>query len=123
MAYQSDETGRYEIYVQGFPELRGKWQISTAGGWFPRWGRDGREIFYLSPDNKLMSVSLTLTPDAVELRAPKELFAFPPLGLAQYRSPYDVTPDGQRVLVAASPQKGQPLTLIVNWPAALSSGR
>ena len=116
MAYSSDESGRYEVYVQAFPEPRGKWQISTGGGRFPAWGARGEEIFYLAPDSKLMAVSLKLGADSVEVSAPHELFALPADELSLF--PYDVTPDGQRFLVAAAPsQPAEPLSVIVNWPA------
>ena len=118
VAYESDVTGRHEIYVQSFPEAHGRTQISTAGGRFPQWGAGGRELFYVSPDNKLMVVSLKPGADLVEPSAPRELFPLPiaDIGL----SPYEVAPDGQRFLVRATPgQAGQPLTVIVNWPALL----
>jgi eukaryotic-like serine/threonine-protein kinase len=56
VAYASNESGRWEIYVTSFPEAHGKWQVSNAGGTQPRWRGDGKELFYLSPDDKLMSV-------------------------------------------------------------------
>jgi Tol biopolymer transport system component len=56
LAYASNETGRFEVYVRSFPDLRGKWQISTSGGTFPRWRGDGRELFYIDNDQKLMAV-------------------------------------------------------------------
>jgi dipeptidyl aminopeptidase/acylaminoacyl peptidase len=118
VAYQSDATGRFEIYIQAFPEPRGKFQISTAGGRFPQWGAGGRELFYLSPENKLMVVNLKLGADSVEPSAPRELFPLPVADIGY--SPYDATPDGQRFLVRAVPQKAsEPLTVIINWPAVL----
>ena len=66
MAYQSDVTGRYEVYIQAFPEPRGRFQISTGGGQYPQWGAGGRELFYVSSDYKLMVVSLKLGTDSVE---------------------------------------------------------
>jgi len=123
VAYQSDESGRYEVYVNSFPEARSKTRISTAGGTYPQWGPDGRELFYMSPENKLMAVSIKLGADSVEASAPRELFTLPALdnGLD---APYDVAPDGQRFLVRATPQQqaAQPLTVIVNWPALLNKG-
>ncbi|HEV2198794.1 MAG TPA: protein kinase [Bryobacteraceae bacterium] len=120
VAYQSDESGRFEVYVSSFPEPRSKTRISTAGGVYPQWGPGGRELFYMSPDNKLMAVSVKLGTDSVEASQPRELFTLPVYdnGLD---APYDVAPDGQRFLVRATPQQqaGQPLTLIVNWPAGL----
>jgi eukaryotic-like serine/threonine-protein kinase len=121
LTYQSDETGRYEVYIQAFPEPRGKFQISTNGGQYPQWGAGGRELFYVSPDNKLMVASLTMGADSVEPSVPRELFPLPAADIGW--SPYDATADGQRFLVRATPaQAGQPLTVIVNWPALLKKG-
>jgi hypothetical protein len=118
VAYQSDVTGRYEIYIQAFPEPRGKFQISTGGGQFPQWGAGGRELFYVSLDNKLMVASLKLGADSAEPSTPRELFPLPVVDTGL--SPYDTTPDGQRFLVRAAPGKaGAPLTVIVNWTALL----
>jgi serine/threonine protein kinase len=115
VAYQSDSTGRNEVYIQAFPEPRGIFQISTGGGRFPQWGAGGHELFYVSPENKLMVVNLKLGVDSVEPSNPRELFPLPitDTGL----SPYEATRDGQRFLVRAAPgHAGQPLTVIVNWP-------
>jgi Tol biopolymer transport system component/predicted Ser/Thr protein kinase len=118
VAYQSDETGRDEVYIAAFPEPRGEVRISTDGGQYPQWGAGGRELFYVSLDNKLMAVSLKLGADSVEPSAPRELFPMPAVDTGW--SPYDATADGQRFLVRATPsQAGQPLTVIVNWPALL----
>ena len=118
VAYQSDETGRYEVYIQAFPEPRGAVRISTAGGQYPQWGPGGSELFYVSPDNKLMAVSLKFSADSVEASVPHELFALPGADIGWSR--YEAAPDGQRFLVRATPgQAGQPLTVIVNWPALL----
>jgi hypothetical protein len=118
VAYRSDKTGRDEIYIQAFPEPRGEVQISTAGGQYPRWGAGGRELFYVSLDNRLMVVSLKLSADSVEPSVPRDLFALPAVEMGW--SPYEVTQDGQRFLVRAAPREGgQPLAVIVNWPALL----
>jgi Tol biopolymer transport system component len=118
VAYYSDVTGRYEVYIQAFPESRSKFQISTGGGRFPQWGAGGRELFYVAPDNKLMVVSLKLGADSVEPSAPRELFPLPAVDTGL--NPYDSTPDGQRFLVRATPSKAaDPLMVIVNWPALL----
>jgi Tol biopolymer transport system component len=120
LAYQSDETGRYEVYIRGFPEPRGKVPISTAGGQYPVWGAGGREIVYLAPDNKLMVVDITVTADAVHPSAPRALFTLPVIDNGW--SPYD-TVDGQRFLVRTVPQQASPpVTVIVNWPALLKKG-
>jgi Tol biopolymer transport system component/predicted Ser/Thr protein kinase len=120
VAYQSDESGRYEVYINSFPQARSKTRISTAGGVYPQWGPGGRELFYMSPENKLMAVSVKLGADSIEASAPRELFTLPVFSNG-LDAPYDVAPDGQRFLVRAAPQQqaAQPLTLIVNWPALL----
>jgi Tol biopolymer transport system component len=122
VAYQSDATGRYEVYIQAFPEARGEIRISTGGGQYPQWGAGGRELFYLSPDNKVMVVSLKLGADSADPSTPRELFPLPTLDVGL--SPYDTAPDGQRFLVRATPGQAaaQPLTVIVNWPALLKKG-
>jgi predicted Ser/Thr protein kinase len=120
VAYQSDETGRYEVYIQSFPERRSKFPISTDGGQYPEWGAGGRELFYVAPDDKLMAVDLTITPDDVRRSVPRALFTLPIIDNGW--SPYD-TIDGQRFLVRAVPQRASPpLTVIVNWPALPKKG-
>jgi eukaryotic-like serine/threonine-protein kinase len=120
VAYQSDESGTYEIYIDGFPEPSHKVRVSTDGGQYPEWGPAGRELFYVSPDLKLMTVSLKIGADSIETSAPRELFALPVFENGY--GPFEVAPDGQRFLVLALPegQAPQPLTLISNWPALLT---
>jgi hypothetical protein len=121
VAYQSDETGRYEVYISAFPDPRDRVPISTDGGQYPEWGAGGRELFYVAPDNKLMAVGLTVTGDAVKPSTPHALFTLPIIDNGW--SPYD-TLDGQRFLVRAVPQQASPpLTVLVNWPALLKKGR
>jgi Tol biopolymer transport system component/tRNA A-37 threonylcarbamoyl transferase component Bud32 len=120
VAYQSDETGRFEVYIRGFPEPGAKVRISTGGGQYPEWGAGGRELFYVAPDNRLMSVDLTITADRVRPLAERALFTLPIIDNGW--SPYD-TIDGKRFLVRAVPQQASPpLTVIVNWPALLKKG-
>ncbi len=120
VAYQSDESGQFEIYIDAFPEPSNKVRISTGGGQYPEWSPDGRELFYVSPDLKLMAVSLKRRGDSVEASTPRELFALPTFDNGYY--PYEVGRDGQRFLVRAVPegQASQPLTLLSNWPALLT---
>ena len=122
IAYRSNESGINEIYVRPFPaSVAGKWQISTGGGRFPIWGTHGKEIFYLTPQSRLMAVSLKLGAGSVEASAPHELFALPAGEHSLF--PYDVTADGQRFLVATAPsQSPDPLSVIANWPALLKRG-
>jgi len=120
VAFQSDESGKYEIYVDSFPEPRGKKRISTAGGTFPRWNSNGHEVFYESLDHKLMAVDLKLRADGVESSTPKELFplsVFSPAGAT-----FEPGREGQRFLVLKSvEQNGQSLTVVVNWPSLLKN--
>jgi Tol biopolymer transport system component len=125
IAYQSDESGQFEVYVDSFPESHGRKLISTAGGQFPQWGAGGRELFYLSLDDRLMAVSLKLGADTIECSVPRELFRLPLSGLGRGGgiggSPYEATRDGRRFLtLTTSEAVPQPLTLIVNWPALLN---
>jgi eukaryotic-like serine/threonine-protein kinase len=126
LAYASNESGRYEIYIRTFPEVGGKWQVSAAGGTQPRWRRDGRELFYVAPDTRLMAVTLRLKPDAnlPEAGTPVALF---PAGLAtgpntafNAHAQYAVAPDG-RFLVNMASDNGitAPITIVHNWTAAL----
>jgi Tol biopolymer transport system component len=123
VAYASNESGRFEVYINTFPEPSRGIRISTNVGDYPAWGpsdKDTRELFYVSPDDKLMFVKVKLGTDPGEPSTPRELFTFPvyDTGLG---SPYDVTADGQRFLVRAD-QASQPLRVIANWPALLKKG-
>jgi Tol biopolymer transport system component len=121
VAYGSDETGRQEIFVQDFPAKGAKFQVSTAGGSDPRWRRDGRELFYLGGDGRIMSVSVDVAPE-LKLGAPTPLFqtALMTFPLPAQRR-FGVSPDGQRFLVGV-PLPGStvpPVTVSVNWPSLL----
>ncbi len=126
VAYQSDDSGQYEVYVDSFPEPHGRKRISTAGGHFPEWGPGGHELFYLTLDGRLMVVSLKVGTDAIEGSAPRELFHLPvssPGGGGPGASPYEASRDGRRFLMLNNSEAApQPLTVIVNWPALLKNG-
>ncbi len=117
MAYTSNESGKNEVYVQSFPGPGGKWQVSTAGGSYPRWRRDGKELFYVAPGNKLMSVEVK-TGAMFEAGVPRLLFASP---MKRVGRPYDVSSDGQRFLInlAVGEESSRPITLIQNWTAGI----
>jgi serine/threonine protein kinase/Tol biopolymer transport system component len=119
IAYVSNETGRAEVYVQTFPQHLGKWQISTAGGNEPMWRGDGKELFYLGPDNGLMAVDVTTGSGKFQASEPKPLFKQALDNLGQWRNSYAVSPDGKRLLmlVSAGEAKPEPITVVVNWPA------
>jgi len=116
VAYQSDESRKFEIYAVSFAERVGKRQISISGGRLPKWR--GKEIFYLTLDNKLMVAEVNVRGETLEVGAARPLFEVRPGGPGNL---YDVTSDGQRFLVnmAVEQQTSAPLTLVQNWRADL----
>jgi serine/threonine protein kinase len=117
VAYQSDETGRFEIYVATFPGPGSRWPISQNGGVEPRWSRDGKELFYLAPDNRLMAARVTTDGTTFDVGVIQPLFQARSMGFT-YR--YDVANDGKRFLVVAGlPQSLSPITILTNWTAEL----
>jgi Tol biopolymer transport system component/predicted Ser/Thr protein kinase len=121
IAYSSDESGRYEIYVRSFHGAAGKFQISNDGGAQPRWRGDGKELYYVAPDAKMMAVAVKTTGDSLEHDIPKVLFQSHGLAGATGSGPqgffYDVTRDGQRFLLIDRPEgeSTETLTLVTNW--------
>jgi serine/threonine protein kinase/Tol biopolymer transport system component len=118
LAYVSNEPGSNEVFVQPFPDgTRAKWQISTEGGAYPRWSRDGHGLFYMDPKGRLFVVPVK-TDGNFEIGKASPLFDTR-LGSA---SPYEVSADGQRFLMGV-PRRGSeaspPITVHLNWAAAL----
>jgi Tol biopolymer transport system component len=114
LAYESDETGRAEVFVQPFPLTGQKWQISTAGGRSPRWMSGGRELMYLEPPEMRKVVQISTEP-SFQASVPKDLFATP---RAQGS---DAARDGQRFLfnLPAAQTAPSPMTIVLNWFAGL----
>jgi hypothetical protein len=116
LAYASDESGRYEVYVRPFPDHGGKWQISPAGGGQPVWNRNGKELFFVSADGKLMVVDIKMD-SGFEAGTPRPLFDVHLKNTTGWK--YDISPDGQRFL--ANTVVGEPranlITLVLNWAA------
>jgi eukaryotic-like serine/threonine-protein kinase len=120
VAYTSNESGRAEIYVQSFPIGNGKWQISVAGGDQPMWRQDGKELFYVAPDNGLVAVAIATGGTTIDVSRPQVLFqAQMPLGggVTDDRNNYVPTPDGQKFLVntLADAADTEPLVVVLNW--------
>ncbi len=122
VTYQSDESGRSEIYAQPFPGPGGKFQISAGGGAQPRWNRNGKEVFYVSLDSKMMAAPVKASADgqSLESGAPVELFPVRVAGgplPGPPRQQYAVSPDGQRFLITmpAGETEASPINLILNW--------
>lgn len=121
IAYQSDESGQLEVYVQSFPPGAGKFQVSAGGGISPRWRADGRELYFKS-DDSLTAVKIQTSP-RFEAGVPQKLFSAVPASTSRARG-YDVSPDGSRFLVAmpSTSERDVPLvTVIVNWQAGLKA--
>ena len=119
VAYTSNESGRFEVYVETFPRSDRRWPVSTNGGYEPRWRADGREIYYLSADQKLMAVTIGAGPS---FAIPKVLFqTHVPAGVHANRTHYVPTLDGRRFLI--NTQSGElppnPITVVLNWTAGL----
>ena len=121
VAYQSNESGRNEIYVRPFPGPGGQWQISTGGGTSPRWRKDGKELYYLSPDNKMMAVPVAIQRTAqggtFVPGTPTALFQTH-IGLAPgtNKPNYDVARDGRFLInTALDDTSTEPIHLLLNW--------
>ena len=123
VAYSSDESGRREVYVQEFvpdhvPAAGSrKWQISTMGGDKPRWRPDGKELFYVAPDRKMMATPIRTTP-AFAPGIPVALFETRMQGFY----PFDVAPDGRFLINTVAEADGSaaaPITVVLNWTALL----
>jgi len=121
IAYASDESGQWEVYVQSFPTPGAKGAISIGGGGQPQWRQDGRELFYLSADSKLMAVDVS-PGNTWQAGRPNALFGTHLHGdLTLHRNHYVVSADGQRFLIdsidTASPDR---ITVLANWTAAIN---
>ena len=124
LAYTSDESGTWEVYVQSFPVPGHRRTISTAGGAQPRWRRDGKELFFLTSDRRMMSVKVESKLDAqggLEVGEPQMLFQTRIRGpLERPLLEYTVTANGQRFLVCETERTDPSMTVLLNWTAALS---
>ena len=121
MAYVSNETDTHEVYVQPFPPTGAKWQVSRGGGGEPSWGRDGRELFYLSPDGRIVAVAVgakgsQFAVGPVTILAQTRITGFERVDQAGH---FTVTTDGQRFLVTNAADAVRPIPLLMNWKAAL----
>jgi serine/threonine protein kinase len=118
LAYQSNESGRPEIYITAFPAGGAKWQVSSNGGTTPKWRRDGKELFFLDPLDNIVAVDVNTSGKAVKLGAPHTLFQA--VGIQRDFGPYDVSADGKKFLINSGLKEGtEPVTLVQNWLAEL----
>ncbi len=118
IAYAANEAGQFQVYVQSFPPGRGKWQVSTEGGITPRWRSDAKELIYLQPPGKIMSVEVRASQAVLEFGVPKQLFE---ARIGPVASHLGVSSDAQRFAIPmlAGKDAWNPLTVVVNWMAGM----
>jgi Tol biopolymer transport system component len=120
IAYNSNETGRPEVYVQAFPTPSGKWQVSDNGGADLKWRSDGKELYYETSEGSIMAAEIRTGPRGIESGTPRRLFSAAIQSVVLHS--FDATADGQRFLLLMQPagtQADSPLTVVLNWQAAL----
>jgi Tol biopolymer transport system component len=118
VAYESNESGRFEIYVRPFPDPSGgQSKVSTDGGSFARWSADGRELYYLSPAGALLAVSVNIAADVFTHGAARELFRtrIAATEMADLIHPYDVSSDGRFLMRVPGEEEVSPITVLLNW--------
>lgn len=119
LAYASNESGRWEVYVQPFPATGAKWQISSNGAALPQWRGDGKELFFLTEGGRVMSADIK-TEGGFQSGVPRQLFQ---ADVKYYGSdaPYSVQADGQRFLVNVFAENNTvtPMTIVLNWNESL----
>jgi len=122
VAYASNESGKFEVYVTSFPGAQGKWQVSSAGGTQPRWRGDTKELFYIAADGKMMAVPVNVGAN-FDAGAPAALFQAHARELVatSEQVSYDVTKDGQRFLINTQVKNADthPMSVVLNWDAEM----
>jgi eukaryotic-like serine/threonine-protein kinase len=129
LVYESNESGQFDVYVQRFQDAGGKWQVSVEGGTQARWSRDGRELYFVGPDARLMATPVRTSADGktLDLGTPVPLFR-PRLasgsGATPGRAQYAVAPDGRFLVnTVVEDTAASPITVVVNWAQALAATR
>jgi serine/threonine protein kinase/Tol biopolymer transport system component len=117
VAYETNEPGEFQIVVQSFPNPSRKLQVSIGGGTQPRWSADGKELYFISPEGKMMAASLNFQGSTVVAGKPEDLFpASPVTGFGVNRQQYAVSRDGRFLIIQpTAPSATRPITLILNW--------
>src|SRR5262249_26666663 len=123
--YQSDVSGRNEIYVQGFHGRTGATQLSSGGGMQPRWRHDGREVYYVAPDARMMAVPVRFDSGSVDVGVPQSLFPIrmaTGTNIAPGRAQYAVAADGRFLVNSGVGETDtKPINIVLNWTAALKN--
>jgi eukaryotic-like serine/threonine-protein kinase len=118
VAYESTESGRWEVYVAAFPSFSNKRQVSSGGGCQPLWRKDGKELFYLTLDGNLSAVSVNAGSN-VQSGAPRVLFQ-PPVRVNPNQTEYCAIGDGKRFIFREPiDASAEPITVMLNWNAGL----
>jgi Tol biopolymer transport system component len=120
VAYQSFESGQWEVYLRPFPGPGGQWPVSTSGGAYSRWSSDGRELYYLDPTGKLMAAPIVAKGNSPDVGTPVVLFQTRILGgganTVGRNHQYDVAPDGRFLINVLTDEAAiSPLTMLLNW--------
>ena len=121
ISYQTDDSGRNKVFVMTYPDSGSRGEVSPDGGAQPVWRADGKELFYVAPDNTAMVVDVREGRSTVEFGTPRRLFQAP-ITVLPARQPswtWDVSPDGQRFLLILAKDDDAPVTLVTNWQADL----
>jgi len=120
VAYESDESGQPEVYIKPFPGPGDGKIVSQNGGITPRWSRDGKELFYVSLDNKLKTVSIQSDGQNLRIGDTKELFNVRISAAGNMtKHQYDVSRDGQKFLINIDESSTSPITIVTNWARAI----
>lgn len=126
LAYVSDESGQFEVYVESLGAVQGgrgsRWKLSSAGGTHPRWNPDGKELFFLSSDRRLMSVTVSPRGEGdLEFSAPRRLFEIHTATRGDFKSPYSVSPDGRSFFLLENSTGTPPIEvhLLTAWSSRL----
>jgi Tol biopolymer transport system component len=116
LAYLSNESGAYQVYVVAFNGGRGKWQVSANGGYFPVWSKDGKELFYSFSGNSIFAVPVKESADALQFGAPETLIS----GWSAPDPSFQVSPDGKKILLyRVSQQVSDSVTVVTNFSSTL----
>jgi hypothetical protein len=121
ISYQTGDSGRNKVFVMPYPDTGARWEISPDGGGQPIWRADGKELFYVAPDNTVMAVDVREEQTTVDFGTPRRLFqaAIVILPARQPSWTWDVAPDGQRFILILAKDDDAPVTLMTNWQAEL----
>jgi Tol biopolymer transport system component len=116
LAYTSDESVPPDVYAQAFPGGANKVRISTGGGRWPRWRRDGREVYYVALDGTLTAVGVEVRDGRLVVGTPRAILKVPVMDLTVWHAPYDVNADGRFLInVLTVNPTAAPITIISNW--------